>query len=77
VPWLEQTSNDWPADYQYELGGEAEDSGDANASIVEKLPIAGMIILLLLVGQFNSIRRPLIILTTIPLGVMVSSLDYC
>lgn len=70
MPWLEQTSNDWPADYQYELGGEAEDSGDANASIVEKLPIAGMIILLLLVGQFNSIRRPLIILTTIPLGVI-------
>lgn len=70
VPWLEQVSTEWPTDYQYELGGEAEDSGDANASIVEKLPIAGMIILLLLVGQFNSIRRPLIILTTIPLGVI-------
>ena len=27
-------------------------------------------ILLLLVGQFNSIRRPIIILTTIPLGVI-------
>ncbi|MEJ2756787.1 MAG: efflux RND transporter permease subunit, partial [Gammaproteobacteria bacterium] len=32
-------------------------------------PIAAFIILILLVGQFNSIRRPLIILTTIPLGV--------
>jgi multidrug efflux pump len=70
IPWLEKVSDDWPSDHQYELGGEAEDSGDANASIVEKLPIAGMIILLLLVGQFNSIRRPLIILTTIPLGLI-------
>jgi multidrug efflux pump subunit AcrB len=70
IPWLEQASADWPSDYQYELGGETEDSGDANASIAAKLPIAGMIILLLLVGQFNSIRRPLIILTTIPLGVI-------
>jgi multidrug efflux pump subunit AcrB len=70
IPWLEKVAKDWPSDYQYEMGGEAEDSGDANASIVEKLPIAGMIILLLLVGQFNSIRRPLIILTTIPLGLI-------
>ena len=37
---------------------------------MDKLPIAGMIILLLLVGQFNSIRRPVIILTTIPLGLI-------
>ena len=29
-----------------------------------------MIILLLLVGQFNSLRRPAIILTTIPLGLI-------
>jgi multidrug efflux pump subunit AcrB len=70
IPWLEQVAVDWPTDHHYELGGEAEDSGDANASIVAKLPIAAMIILLLLVGQFNSIRRPLIILTTIPLGVI-------
>ena len=35
-----------------------------------KVPIAGLIILLLLVGQFNSFRRPAIILLTIPLGVI-------
>jgi len=32
--------------------------------------MAGMIILLLLVGQFNSLRRPAIILSTIPLGLI-------
>ncbi|MEM9303607.1 MAG: efflux RND transporter permease subunit [Pseudomonadota bacterium] len=69
-PELEAVSQRWPAGVEYEIGGEAEDSGDANASIAAKLPLAFMVILLLLVGQFNSIRRPIIILTTIPLGVI-------
>ena len=53
-----------------EIGGETEESGDANASIAAELPTAGMLILLLLIGQFNSVRRPVIILTTIPLGLI-------
>ena len=69
-PWLQETSQQWPPDFRYEEGGEAESSGDATASIVAKLPIAGMLIILLLVAQFNSIRRPIIILTTIPLGLI-------
>ncbi len=70
VPWLEQAQSNWPQGHKFEIGGETEESGDANASIAAELPIAGMIILLLLVGQFNSLRRPLIILTTIPLGLI-------
>lgn len=69
-PWLEQFKNDWPPGYRYELGGEAESSGKANQSIADKLPIAGLIIILLLVGQFNSIRKSIIILATIPLGLI-------
>ncbi|MDA8016760.1 MAG: efflux RND transporter permease subunit [Thermoanaerobaculia bacterium] len=69
-PWLEEQAATWPPGTSYELGGELESSGEANASIGEKLPIAGMIILLLLVTQFNSIRRPAIILITIPLGLI-------
>ncbi len=69
-PWLEEAQASWPRDYSYEEGGEAEESGQANASIAAKLPIAAMLILLLLVGQFNSVRRPFIILTTIPLGLI-------
>jgi multidrug efflux pump subunit AcrB len=52
------------------LGGEMESSVEANNSINEKLPIAFLIIVLLLVGQFNSIRKPLIILMAIPLGII-------
>jgi multidrug efflux pump subunit AcrB len=70
VPWLDEQSMEWGVGYYYELGGEAETSGKANQSIVDKLPVAGLIIVLLLVGQFNSIRRPLIILLTIPLALI-------
>ncbi len=70
VPWLQEQSRDWGLGYRWELGGEAETSGEANQSIAAKLPIAAFIIILLLVIQFNSIRRPAIILLTIPLGLI-------
>ena len=69
-PWLDDKQGQWPYGHQYDIGGETEESGDANASIAAELPTAGMLILLLLVAQFNSIRRPVIILTTIPLGLI-------
>ncbi|MDH3614911.1 MAG: efflux RND transporter permease subunit [Gammaproteobacteria bacterium] len=70
VPWLEEAQKSWPAGNVFEIGGETEESGDANASIAAELPTAGMIILLLLVWQFNSLRKPAIILATIPLGLV-------
>ena len=70
LPWLEEQTASWPRGYEHEVGGEAETSGSANAAIADKLPVAGMIILLLLVTQFNSLRKPFIILLTIPLGLV-------
>ncbi len=69
-PWLEEQKVNWPFGYRYEFGGEAESSGKANQSIADKLPIAVFIIVLLLVAQFNSIRKSVIIMTTIPLGLI-------
>ncbi len=68
--WLKLESQKWDIGYKYALGGEIESSGEANASIGEKMPIAFLIIILLLVVQFNSIRLPIIVLTTIPLGII-------
>ena len=69
-PWLDAQQARWPLGLHYEFGGEQERSVAANRSIVEKLPVAGLVIALLLVGQFNSIRRAAIILLTIPLGLI-------
>jgi multidrug efflux pump subunit AcrB len=68
--WLLEERRPWGVDAKYEMGGEIESSVEANASINAKLPIALMIIVLLLVGQFNSFKRPAIILLTIPLGLI-------
>ncbi len=68
--WLDGASPNWPLGYRWEFGGEYEASVKANESIGVKMPIAGLIILLLLVGQFNSLRRPAIILMAIPLGLI-------
>jgi multidrug efflux pump subunit AcrB len=69
-PWLEESATHWPFGILYELGGDAESAQEGNQSIADKLPIAFFIILLLLVAQFNSIRKPIIILFTIPLGLI-------
>lgn len=69
-PWLEENSRDWPLGYFYEFGGELESSVKSQKSIMDKVPITFGIIILLLVAQFNSLRRPLIILVTIPLAMI-------
>ncbi|MFC1528913.1 efflux RND transporter permease subunit [Candidatus Latescibacterota bacterium] len=68
--WLLDESARWPGGYTYEIGGESEGSEEANRSIADQLPTAFFIILILLVSQFNSIRRTGIILLTIPLGLI-------
>ncbi len=59
-----------PDGYRIELGGELESAGEANSALLDNMPIALMMILLLLVWQFNSIRRMAIISLTIPLSLI-------
>ncbi|MEM7395687.1 MAG: efflux RND transporter permease subunit, partial [Verrucomicrobiota bacterium] len=61
-----QNSPDWPAGFDLEYGGENESSGDAQSSILSAFPLAFSLLALVLIGQFNSIRRPLIIGLTVP-----------
>ena len=67
---LAAESTAWPAGYTYEIGGEGVATADANRAIFEKLPYAALIMLLLLIGQFNSLRKTFIILLTIPFGLI-------
>jgi len=59
-------SKKWPLSYDINYGGQEEESKDASASIMAGLPLAFGLILLLLVLQFNSIRRMISIILTIP-----------
>ena len=70
APWIEMRKQDWPSGYRIEFGGEAESSGEANSAIAAKLPIAGLIILLLLMGQFNCFRSTFIVVCIVPLALI-------
>ncbi|MEM9174041.1 MAG: efflux RND transporter permease subunit [Myxococcota bacterium] len=70
VEWLDEAKQKWPAGYRWRLAGENESSGDANAAIGAQLPIAALAIVLLLVLQFNSARKSMIVLFTIPFGLI-------
>ncbi|MEH6495956.1 MAG: efflux RND transporter permease subunit, partial [Pseudomonas marincola] len=63
-----------PAGYKWEVGGEVEDQAEANSKLFAMLPLALAAIIILIIGQFNSIRRGAIVIATIPLmmigGVM-------
>lgn len=70
VPWLEQQAKEWPRGYSFKLGGESEDSAKAMGAVTDKLPISFFIIVLLLIGQFGSVKKASIVLLTIPLGLI-------
>lgn len=56
-----------PPGYHWEMGGELENAAKGQRYLFANMPICFALIVFLLVWQFNSFRRPLIILLTIPL----------
>ena len=57
---------DWPIGYGVEYGGEFEKSVESQEAINANMPLAMGLLILVLIFQFNSLRRPLIILLTLP-----------
>ena len=60
------SSPDWPPGYYIEYGGEQESSAEAQQKLAGGMPIAMSMLALVLIAQFNSLRRFAIILLTIP-----------
>jgi multidrug efflux pump subunit AcrB len=54
--------------YRWEVGGEIESSAETLAKMMRWMPLCIFGIAVLLIWQFNSFRRPLIIFITIPLA---------
>ena len=52
----------------YELGGAAEGAGQANAAILSAAYIGAAVLVFILLAQFRSFRRVLIVLVTVPLA---------
>ncbi len=70
TPWLKEQSKQWPAGYSYRFGGDAENTAENMGAVIAYLPLSGFIIVLLLIIQFNSFRKMVMVTCTIPLGVI-------
>ena len=57
---------DWPSGYHIEYGGEQEESAEAQGSIGGAMPVSMSVLAMILIAQFNSLRRFGIIVMTLP-----------
>jgi multidrug efflux pump subunit AcrB len=59
-----------PAGYALTYGGEYEDSRKANAALANKVLFCGVLMILIVILLFNSLRQPLIIWLCVPLSII-------
>jgi multidrug efflux pump subunit AcrB len=59
-----------PADYFLEWGGEYEDTAKARDPLIASLPIFMLIMVLITIALFNSLKEPLIIWLCVPLALI-------
>lgn len=70
IPWLNAQKQNWPDGYDYELGGDSKNTQENMGAVVKYLPLSGFFIVMLLIIQFNSVRKTGMVLSTIPLGII-------
>ncbi|WP_350284686.1 efflux RND transporter permease subunit [uncultured Croceitalea sp.] len=68
--WLKEQQGNWPEAYRYEFGGDEKQTAENMGSVIGYLPLSAFIIVLLLVLQFNSFRKMIMVLCTIPLAII-------
>lgn len=82
-PALRELEATLPAGHWIEFDGVVVESREGQAALQANLPLCIGLIFILLVGQFNSFKRPLVIIATIPLvivgvaaGLLVTRADF-
>ncbi len=73
-PAIDELEAELPAGYSIEFGGEPEDAAKGQAALMEFVPHCLALIVLILVWQFNSFAKPIIIFITIPLSFIGAAL---
>lgn len=59
-----------PKDYSIDYGGQNETNTQSVVSIIQAMAVAGLLIISTLIIQFNSFKKALIVLVTIPLALI-------
>ena len=66
---LQRAQGSWPHNYRYEFGGEKYEQQKGFASLTRALMISLAAIYLVLVWQFNSVTKPLVVFAAVPFGL--------
>lgn len=69
-PALRELEASLPPGYVVEFDGVVKQSAEGRAALQANLPLCLGLVMVLLVAQFNSFRRPLLIVATIPLVIL-------
>ncbi|MFY0601601.1 MAG: efflux RND transporter permease subunit [Cyclobacteriaceae bacterium] len=70
TPWINEKRASLGDGYSFKLGGEAENTAENMGAVGAYLPLSAFIIVMLLIIQFNSFRKMIMIVCTIPLGII-------
>ncbi len=70
APKLQAAMASLPEGFRMEWGGEHESSQNANQGLAGKIPPIVLLMFLILVMLFNSLRQPLVIFLTVPLTII-------
>ncbi len=66
---LRRASLSWPPGYRYEFGGERYEQAKGFRSLTKALVVSLVAIYLVLVWQFNSVTKPLVVFAAVPFGL--------
>lgn len=69
-PVLKKMEANWPADYRYHFGGEAESAAETYSSAGKMFVLAIFLVFALLALQFGSFTQPFIIMITLPFAMI-------
>jgi multidrug efflux pump subunit AcrB len=70
APQIAELNRSLPAGYRIKAGGSVEESGKSIASVAAVLPIAGLLMLIVLMIQLHSFSRLFLVLSAVPFGLI-------
>ncbi len=70
LPEFIKLSSELPPGYKIEVGGSLADSKDASAEFLSSFGVSLLLIVLILVFQYNSLSKPFVIVATLPLALI-------
>ena len=76
IPILDEMKTEWPAGFDYRMGGEMAKSEDVYGDIGTAFMVAMFMIFILLSLMFGSMTQPVIILLVVPFAIMGTFIGY-